>query len=213
MKMGWRSETHTIFSSGEECKSGPHRLTTLHKFTHLCRHWHTPLAPTQPHTSPTQSPSPPAQPPAITMPPTAQKQLTNISCTNIHISVHYAQHPLHNIPGAGTATAGDIPTYPRHCTTADTATGDHISNTPAIIPAIHRLHTPNDNTCIITQTSTSNLSPPSPTQPPPAPSTRRPLAGTATGDNHSNTLVTHAPAATATLLPSYPRPSMPTLHR
>ena len=29
MRMGQRSETHTIFLSGEECKSDPHRLTTL----------------------------------------------------------------------------------------------------------------------------------------------------------------------------------------
>jgi len=35
-KMGWRSETHSIFSSGEECKSGLTDLQHYDKTTHLC---------------------------------------------------------------------------------------------------------------------------------------------------------------------------------
>ena len=81
-----------------------------------------------------------------------------------------------------------------------------------VVPPYTGCMLPDNNTYIITQTLTSNLSPSLPTQPLPVPSTCHPLAGTATNNNHSNTLTTHAPAMTSTLLPSYLHPSMPTLH-
>ena len=170
----------------------PPTYNIMHKFTQL-HHQHTPLALTQP-------PS---------LPPTVQKQLTSIRHTNICITVHYGQHPPHNIPWHWHSHHWWYPHIPpalyNHWHSQQWLHQQYM--VVNILTTAYTLLPRHQHLLVLpiadTATTSDIYSFPH----------HCPIASTATSNNSVNMLALHAPATlTSTLLSSYLHPSMLTSH-